>query len=57
MAGAIVELMRAHGSTHFQIGRLYPYAQTREGEAGALLRDLKARLDPAGILNPGALGL
>jgi D-lactate dehydrogenase (cytochrome) len=57
MASAIVGLMRAHGSTHFQIGRLYPYAQTREGEAGALLRDLKARLDPAGILNPGALGL
>jgi len=57
MVGAIVALMRSHGSTHFQIGRLYPYASTREGEAGQLLRDLKARLDPAGILNPGALGL
>ena len=57
MVSAIVALMRAHGSTHFQIGRLYPYATTREGEAGALLRDLKARLDPAGILNSGALGL
>ena len=53
----IVALMRAHGSTHFQIGRLYPYADTRDGEAGQLLRDLKKRLDPAGILNPGALGL
>ncbi|MEM7701985.1 MAG: FAD-binding oxidoreductase [Pseudomonadota bacterium] len=57
MVAAIVDLMRAHGSTHFQIGRLYPYADTREGEAGVFLRDLKARLDPAGILNPGALGL
>jgi len=57
MVGAIVGLMREHGSTHFQIGRLYPYADTREGEAGALLRDLKKRIDPAGILNPGALGL
>ncbi|MEM7688781.1 MAG: FAD-binding oxidoreductase [Pseudomonadota bacterium] len=57
MVGAIVALMRAHGSTHFQIGRLYPYADTREGEAGVLLRDLKARFDPDTILNPGALGL
>ena len=57
MVGAMVALMRQHGSSHFQIGRLYPYADTREGEAGAVLRDLKARFDPAGILNPGALGL
>ena len=57
MVAAIVALMREHGSTHFQIGRLYPYADTREGEAGEILRDLKARFDPAGILNPGALGL
>jgi len=53
----IVALMREHGSTHFQLGRLYPYATTRQGEADTLLRDLKKRLDPAGILNPGALGL
>ncbi|XUU60521.1 FAD-binding oxidoreductase [Erythrobacter sp. HA6-11] len=53
----IVGLMREHGSTHFQLGRLYPYASTREGEADALLRDLKQRLDPKGVLNPGALGL
>lgn len=57
MVEAIVALMRAHGATHFQLGRLYPYAETREGEAGRLLRDLKARLDPNGILNPGTLGL
>lgn len=57
LVGQIVLLMRAHGATHFQIGRLYPYAETREGEAGRLLRDLKGRLDPHGILNPGTLGL
>lgn len=53
----IVQLMRSHGSTHFQIGRLYPYSEARTGEAGALLKDLKQHLDPQGILNPGALGL
>jgi len=57
MVGAIIALMREHGSTHFQIGRLYPYAETREGEAGRFLKDLKERLDPHGILNPGTLGL
>ncbi len=57
MVQEIVSLMRQHGSTHFQIGRLYPYASTRQGEADRFLRHLKQRLDPAGILNPGALGL
>lgn len=50
-------LVHQHGGTHFQIGRLYPYAENREGGAAALLRDLKAALDPDNIINPGALGL
>ncbi|HEY8583724.1 MAG TPA: FAD-linked oxidase C-terminal domain-containing protein, partial [Capillimicrobium sp.] len=37
------------------------HAPWLEGEIGALgleaLRGAKARLDPAGIMNPGALGL
>lgn len=54
MTEAIIALMRAHGGTHFQIGRLYPYAELRQD---GLLRALKAELDPGGIINPGALGL
>ena len=54
MVDAIIALMRRHGATHFQIGRLYPYAKLRED---SLLRALKAHLDPDHIINPGALGL
>lgn len=50
-------LVHRHGGTHFQIGRLYPYAENREGGAAILLHDLKAALDPDNIINPGALGL
>lgn len=54
MTAAITALMRTHGATHFQIGRLYPYATLRED---GLLRGLKTYLDPDNIINPGALGL
>jgi len=52
-----VDLMHAHGATHFQIGRMYPYLRGREPGALSLLHALKAELAPDGILNPGALGL
>jgi len=57
MTGAIVELMRKHGSGHFQIGRLYPCLTEREKSSGKFLRSIKRELDPDGIINPGALGL
>ncbi|GAB5486892.1 MAG: hypothetical protein Pars2KO_04620 [Parasphingorhabdus sp.] len=50
-------LVHQHGGGHFQIGRLYPYAGNREGGAATLLHDLKKKLDPDNIINPGALGL
>jgi len=52
----VIALMEQHGSTHFQIGKLYPYMQNKTGGAETFLRDLKARLDPENIINPGALG-
>lgn len=54
---AFIRLAHEHGGSHFQIGRLYPYAENREKAAGQLLHDLKKRLDPDNIINPGALGL
>ena len=54
---AIVELMHEHGGAHFQLGRAYPYMRDREMPALDLLRRVKAQTDPAGLINPGALGL
>lgn len=53
----IIDVMDAHGGIHFQIGRWYPYTRDRDDTFLNLLRELKAQVDPKGILNPGALGL
>ena len=54
---ALVELMASHGASQYQIGRLYPYAGAHEAGRGALLRAIKAAVDPDGLCNPGVLGL
>ncbi len=53
----VVELMHAHGGAHLQIGKVYPLLDGRNAASVALLRAIKAALDPLDILNPGALGL
>lgn len=53
----IVELMARHGAAHLQLGKAYPYLEGRNSPSVALIRAIKAVLDPKGILNPGALGL
>jgi FAD/FMN-containing dehydrogenase len=45
------------GCAHFQIGRTYPYRESLDPAAWALVETLKAALDPDGSLNPGVLGL
>lgn len=47
----------AFGAAHLQLGKSYHYADALRPESLALVRALKAELDPAGIMNPGALGL
>ena len=54
---AVVDLMHAHGGIHFQIGRTYPFARDHDPAHWALLKAIKAELDPKNILNPGVLGL
>lgn len=53
----VIEIFSARGGAHFQIGRSYPYAEGRAPSALALLKSIKAALDPNGDVNPGALGL
>lgn len=53
----LIELMQRHSSAHFQIGRAYPYLERLDPAARALLKAVKAELDPQNLMNPGALGL
>ena len=46
-----------NGASHMQVGKDYPYLETRTPEVAALVRALKQTLDPDGLMNPGALGL
>lgn len=43
------------GGVHMQIGRKYPYMETREAPVRALLGQLKSQFDPADIMSPGNL--
>lgn len=52
-----IALMQEYGSSHFQIGKVYPYMDGRNSASISLLKAIKAELDPHGILNPSALGL
>ncbi len=52
-----VALMQEHGAAHYQLGRAYPYQSRLDPQAAALLRSVKAQLDPKGLMNPGVLGL
>lgn len=50
-------VMKANGAVHVQIGKAYDYLPTREPRVAALLKDIKASLDPENRVNPGSLGL
>ncbi|MCC5867219.1 MAG: FAD-binding oxidoreductase [Gammaproteobacteria bacterium] len=53
----LADHFHALGATAFQLGKFYPYSRNRDAGQWALLCSLKAAMDPAGLLNPGALGL
>jgi FAD/FMN-containing dehydrogenase len=53
----VIEICVAFGCGHFQIGRAYPYRESRDAAAWSLVEAVKAALDPADALNPGGLGL
>ena len=53
----LIKVMAAHGAAHLQIGKSYPYRAGVDVAKFALLKAIKTRLDPHGLINPGALGL
>lgn len=57
MRGDLVALFTKLGAVHCQIGKSYPFRETRKAETYELLEWLKKGVDPEGLVNPGALGL
>jgi FAD/FMN-containing dehydrogenase len=53
----LARLFMEHGSAHLQIGRLYPYRESRDPLSYALLQAIKDHVDPQHLMNPGSLGL
>lgn len=49
----IVASWRDLGGVHLQIGRKYPWLETRQPATVDLLRALKSELDPQDVVNPG----
>jgi len=45
------------GCVHLQIGKTYRYLESRQPSFRTLLEQIKAVLDPNGLMNPGSLGL
>ena len=54
---AVLDVFRKHGAAHFQIGRTYPYLETRSDSTRDLLENIKDIVDPQRLINTGALGL
>ncbi|MET0363669.1 MAG: FAD-binding oxidoreductase [Sphingobium sp.] len=53
---AVVAICKKYGTGHFQIGRTYPYRESRDDLSKTLLDGIKAIMDPDGVFNPGVLG-
>jgi FAD/FMN-containing dehydrogenase len=53
----LIELFADLGCAHLQIGKTYPYLKSREPSSRQLVEAIKRAVDPARLMNPGALGL
>lgn len=54
--GVVAEFQKL-GSVHLQIARAYPLKDGHSPASWDLLKALKAKVDPKGLMNPGSLGL
>jgi FAD/FMN-containing dehydrogenase len=52
----LIAIFARYGTGHFQIGRSYPYRESRDDTSKKLLDGIKAIMDPDGVINPGVLG-
>jgi FAD/FMN-containing dehydrogenase len=57
LRAAFIEAFRELGAVHIQIGRTYPLREAMAGRTWDFIEQLKAVVDPDGIINPGVLGL
>ena len=57
LRSGLTDLFTELGGTHMQIGRSYPFLESRMPSVQKLLKVIKAQIDPENNINPGALGL
>jgi len=57
MLGDLARIFTDHGAVHQQLGKFYPYRESLQPGTWALLAGIKKVVDPAGLMNPGSLGL
>jgi FAD/FMN-containing dehydrogenase len=55
MKDAIQDVFTEFGAVHMQLGKAYTYMRGREAQSSALIRSIKAQVDPDGLMNPGGL--
>jgi len=56
LRSGLIELFAGLGCAHLQIGKAYPFLENRQPAARELLQSIKRAVDPARVMNPGALG-
>ena len=57
MRAKLVQLFAELGAASNQLGKTYPYLEVLRPESARVMSSLKRALDPAVLMNPGALGL
>jgi len=53
----LLAIFQSFGCGHFQVGRTYPYRESRDAASWRVIEAVKASVDPSGVFNPGVLGL
>jgi FAD/FMN-containing dehydrogenase len=52
----LTQFWMEQGCAHLQIGKTYRYMESRQPSVRRLLEQIKAAVDPKGLMNPGSLG-